>query len=262
MICYPTEHFFSIKELDVSSSKDIQVLDVSADLYFGRRFQVMCIEKFTGELTVSKPVKFSQIFKKVKKISKNENDIERLKEIDRFLGDLRSVEQDAKSSFAHRGCFYKLLTRFQRIFSKGSHLKRIDALKEIIKNKIKSVEPNAYYFVEKQAVINRVLDYSEVLPMLLPFIDECIEAGELNRAFELSVRLFGKKENEILVKIGNAALESNDLIMAFRIVRKLHPQVEGRKNIYNKISHALLENPDLYPNFPQEEFHALFIDNT
>lgn len=211
------EPSFSIKDLNVSQLKDIQIIDVSADLYFGRRFQVMKTDE-SNNFVVSDPLKFSEIIKNVKKLSKNENDVETLKEIDRFLGTLKTVEDESNFAFNQRNCFYRMLTKIQRIFKSKSNLERIKDLKTTVEDKIKTFEPNAFAFDEKKEAIKH-LPIQEQQAAYISLIEECLEKGQPDYALEISrYILSGKVENDMRTKIAHAytemkAFEKADLII-------------------------------------------------
>lgn len=242
------EQTFSVKDIDVSKLRDIQIIDVSEDLYCGRRFQVLYTDRSSGNVSISDPTKLSKIINKVKRISKCENSLDDLKEIKSFLVTLEGVERDAKAAYSNRGCLYKFFTRIQRLFHSGAHLERIKKIKADTQGRINKEAPDTIDFDARIDPIKRIESFSEQQGAILLLIEECLAANQPEAAFSASVYLADqRKENEMLIKIARAFIENGDLSKAYPIVRKINPLFAEKIEFVEEIVTACLtcEQPDL-----------------
>lgn len=218
--------FFSINDIDMPKLGGIQIIDVSKDFYFGRRFQVMYVDSLTNDYTISKDVKFSKIVKKIKSISKKEDNLENLKEIKRFLGTLKKIEDDSILAFRERGCLYRFLTRVSRVFSSGSHLDRIKKIEDIIQGKINTTDPDNVNYDARKALIQR-MESAKMESAFLLLIEDCLKAKQLDEASKTCVYLFDyRKADAAYIKIARAYIESGDLANAASVVNRIGKKEE------------------------------------
>lgn len=129
---------FKIKKLSAIDFKDAEIVDVSANRSYGRRFKLKI-----GDVE-SKEYILSDIYKRVQKLSKKpceafEKNGE-LNSLKTFLDKLKEADTTAEIAYSRRDNWYKFRTWFHRIFDFGSHSKKIDKLNSAIQKKIMDVD--------------------------------------------------------------------------------------------------------------------------
>ncbi len=239
---------FPIKDINISNLQSIQIIDVSADLYCGRRFQVLYIDQETELPIISKAVRFSKLVKKIHKLSKEEENLDNLKAIKAFLGQLKQVEIEAKNAYKHRGCFYRFFTAIQRAFHSGSHLKKIDRLSTDVQEKINQQDVANVDFEARMAVVRTGTDYKENERAILLLIDDCISAGQLAEALSATGYLLDyKKSDDKFLLIANAYMQNDNLEKAAYAVERISSRKEEKVEIILSLVDKLLseENPNL-----------------
>jgi ankyrin repeat protein len=139
---------FEITQLSALDFNDAEVIDVSANRSYGRRFKVK-----VGDIE-SKEYVLSDLFKRAQELSINkESAYEKsanLNSLKKFLKTLKTADALAEVTYSQREYWwYRFRTEFHRIFNFGSHSEKIKALKTQIKNEI--------------ALSNKALDDIEII---------------------------------------------------------------------------------------------------
>lgn len=116
---------FKIKKITASEYNNAEIIDVSASRSYGRRFKLKI-----GDVE-SKEYILSDLYKKVRKLSKKENDFTNLKSLKSFLEKLKETDATAEIDYKKRKVLYRFRTWFHRLFNFGSHADKMN--KSIIK---------------------------------------------------------------------------------------------------------------------------------
>jgi hypothetical protein len=231
---------FSLKNVKASDIGSIHVIDVSDSLYFGRRFQLMYVDRLTADHTVSKVVKFSKIVQMINNISINENNLENLQEIKSFLGTLKSIELDSIVAFPHKGFLYRVLTWASRIFSSGSHLDRIQTIDAEIQAKIEILDPDSVNYKARMILIGR-MDFANAESAILQLIEDCLKAKQLDDAFSAcDCILEYKKSDGLYIRIAQAFIRKGELVKAASVMKKISFKKEEKIEMAQELVKACL----------------------
>lgn len=235
---------FSLRDIDASNLRALQIFDISKDRYYGRRFQVLYITDFP---VITAPIKFSKILRKIKRIAKEEYDLSNLKEVKGFLGTLKEIEQDSRFAFAKRGCVYRFFTKFQRGFKSGSHLEKIQAIQALVQAKINEEDVDNLDLDVRMAEIKKLISFPEVEEALLVLIDDCLRADQLDDALKTTGCLIDYRKSDVeFARIAHAFLEKGELAKATYAVERIsYKSLEKTEIVQNIVMvHLSNDQPD------------------
>lgn len=130
---------FNIRTFEAADLRNIDIEDVSEGLSFGRRFKMQASDNSCSEALLMKDI-FDDL-KKIAKKAKKDGDITKLEAVNILLGRLDTANTDANIVYDTKGCLYHFLTSVSRLFSFGSHSKRISDLQEVVTTQINLLDP-------------------------------------------------------------------------------------------------------------------------
>ncbi len=125
---------FRLKDLTPANLASVTVQNKSADRKYGRRFELVLTDD-RGEHH-SKELVFRDVFNRIDKLAHKEiadGNVENLEKIQDFLEKLKTVENKAAEEYEARDdALYKFRTWWHRLFTFGSHQKKLQKLSDKI----------------------------------------------------------------------------------------------------------------------------------
>lgn len=188
---------FNIRTLEVADLRLVEIEDASEGLSFGRRFKMKASADSCSEAMLFRDI-FDDV-KKIAKTAKRNRDLKKLEAVTVLLGKLDTANNNANDVYDTKGGLYHFLTFVSRLFSFGSHSKRISSLQESVTKQINLLDPvsrltdlkNAPYSYQKSCDIRNLAqeffdihDYDHCLEAIQE--DPLLDDGAVNLIAQIS----------------------------------------------------------------------------
>ncbi len=224
---------FKLSNFNIEDLSQVTIEDASEGLSFGRRFKMKDKDNACSEALLLR-----DIFDEVKKEAKqSKNDRRRLEALNGLLGRLSQADTDANTVYDGKDGLYHFLTNFSRLFSFGSHSKRIGNLQNWITKKMDNLDP-AKLFANLSGTEND-LDLGDLA-------EELFEVNEYDLCIETIKKIspIYAKETNLLVKIADSYIDT-DPDKALETIKLATKKDDRTDAVVTKLAQAHYNNNEL-----------------